>query len=59
MKKNAVIYLPPDEDATDLWQVVTAALRSAGITYPRSAPMPAQPFKPKHVLPVLLSSEEV
>lgn len=58
-KQNTVIYLPLDEDATDPWQMVAAALRAAGITDLRPAPMPAQQFKPKHARPVLLSSVEV
>ena len=59
MKTNTTIYLPLDEDATDRWVMVAAALRAAGITDLRPAPMPAQRFQPHHARPVLLSSTEV
>lgn len=58
-KQNTVIYLPLDEDATDRWAMVAAALRAAGITDLRPAPMPAQRFQPRLARPVLLASAEV
>lgn len=59
MKKNTTIYLPLYDDATDRWAMVAAALRAAGISDLRPAPMPTQQFQPRHTRPVLLSSAEV
>jgi hypothetical protein len=57
--KTTTIYLPLDEDASDRWAMVAAALRAAGITDLRPAPMSAQSYTPRHARPVLLSSVEV
>jgi|1185.fasta_scaffold2062181_2 hypothetical protein len=62
-QNNTIIYLPEGNDATiDRWQVVAAALRAAGITDLRPAPMPAQQFRPKHLRsasPSLICSAEI
>ena len=58
--KNTVIYLPKGVDANERWETVEGALRAAGITDIRPAPMPAQTFVPRQLrAQVLLSSAEV
>jgi hypothetical protein len=63
MKNDTIIYLPAGDDATaDRWDVVAAALRAAGVTDIRPAPMPSLAFQPRHArltAPVLVSSAEV
>jgi hypothetical protein len=59
-KQNITIYLPAGDDATmERWQVVAAALRAAGITDIRPAPMPSQQFLPQHARPVQICSREI
>jgi hypothetical protein len=55
-QNQTVIYLPLDEDATDRWQMVAAALLVAGFTDLRPAPMPAQAYVPRQLRPVLTSN---
>jgi hypothetical protein len=61
-KQNTVIYLPHGIDANERWEAVEDALRAAGITDIRSAPMPCQQYAPRQMRsarPVLLCSVEV
>jgi hypothetical protein len=61
-QNNTIIYLPTGPDVNDRWEVVAAALRAAGITDIRSAPMPCQQYAPRQMRsarPVLLCSAEV
>lgn len=57
-QNNTVIYVPVI-DGNERWAMVAAALRAAGISDLRPAPMPTQQFQPRHARPVLLSSAEV
>lgn len=57
--KTTVVYLPCGPDANERWEAVEDALRAAGITDIRPAPMPAQNFVPRQLRPALLSSAEI
>jgi hypothetical protein len=62
-KQNAIIYLPSSEDTSDeRWDIVANALREAGISDIRPAPMPSMAYQPRQRrqrLSVLLCSAEV
>jgi hypothetical protein len=48
MKSDTVVYIPSDDDASDRWLIVAAALRAAGYRNLRPAPMPSLAFQPRH-----------
>lgn len=58
MKKNTAIYIPAGLDANDRWTIVANALRAAGISDIRPAPMPSKPIR-KMSASLLLSTLEV
>lgn len=58
-QRTSVIYLPSGPDASERWEVVAAALRAAGISDIRPAPMPAQTYTPRMKRPTFISSMEV
>jgi hypothetical protein len=58
-QNQTIVYLPAGPDVNDRWDIVAAALRAAGITDIRPAPMPSQQYTPRHARPVLLCSVEV
>lgn len=49
--KTTPIYIPAGPDASERWDIVAAALRSAGYTDLRPAPMPSQAYTPRHARP--------
>lgn len=61
-QKTTIVYIPRGIDCNERWEAVEDALRVAGISDIRPAPMPAQQFQPRHArqsLPVMLCSAEV
>ncbi|UEM08160.1 hypothetical protein JL101_036310 (plasmid) [Skermanella rosea] len=56
---TTIVYLPQDGGASDRWATVAAALRAAGISDIRPAPMLAQEFQPRAAHPALLRRVEV
>jgi hypothetical protein len=56
--KTTTIYLPVGIDANTRWSIVANALRAAGITDIRPAPMPSRPVR-KIQAPTLISTMEV
>jgi hypothetical protein len=61
-QNNTIIYLSSSPDTSERWDIVAAALRTAGIRDIRPAPMPSLAFTPRHArqsLPLMLCSAEV
>jgi hypothetical protein len=60
VKNDTTIYLPLGFDASTRWAIVANALREAGISDIRPAPIPSRPSQPPvPTAPVIVSSVEI